>query len=623
MKLELPETFADVAVDFSVDEWKMLSKEQKELHREVMVQNFEHMVSVGYNIPVQKLMMFIEKSDEPPLNVQEEATTLQVHVPEAPQAISRWSNCESHSQTSSSKDVVNSEDNKSFTNKVPATRNENIRTGNQYHRYMMYGTRFQEKNGVKCYLQNQEVKRLYKNGYCNRSFLFPFMCRTQCYAKTTEGSRNGFHSHHKFNCSRKSSVYKKWEKCRNNLATNQKSLSGGKPYKSCRYMKGILDKYKKMRYKKVCIWKRPYVYAACVKHFTWKSNLILCESIHRAQKTYKCTACGKCFTSKYSLRVHSSFYRREKTLRRAECGKSFTSEGHLTIHEKIHGGERPYKCNNCDKSFTTKDHLTAHERIHSGEKLYTCTTCGKSFARKGHVTDHMKIHTGEKPHRCITCGKCFAQKSHLTIHDRIHRGEKPFKCAMCSKTFRAKYALTVHERIHSGEKPYKCTVCGAAFTRKQNLTNHGKIHTGNKPYKCATCGKCFILKSGLAGHEKIHTTDKNKSYKCAICGKIFAHYSIAIHVKSHSEEKPYKCEVCGKSFTRKSNLRTHEKIHIENKSYNCATCGKSFFQRADLAVHEKIHNKEKEVKLQKEAILGALQSLRGTLMEGQNRVCQL
>ncbi|XP_043922371.1 zinc finger protein 302-like [Protopterus annectens] len=62
MKLEVPETFDDVAVEFSGEEWEMLSKPEKELHKEVMVQNYENMISVGYNIPAEHLLLLINET---------------------------------------------------------------------------------------------------------------------------------------------------------------------------------------------------------------------------------------------------------------------------------------------------------------------------------------------------------------------------------------------------------------------------------------------------------------------------------------------------------------------------------------------------------------------------------
>ncbi|XP_043922179.1 uncharacterized protein LOC122797710 [Protopterus annectens] len=46
--LTVPETFEDVTVTFTEEEWKLLKKQDKELYRDVMVQNYETCVSVGY-----------------------------------------------------------------------------------------------------------------------------------------------------------------------------------------------------------------------------------------------------------------------------------------------------------------------------------------------------------------------------------------------------------------------------------------------------------------------------------------------------------------------------------------------------------------------------------------------
>ncbi|XP_043923766.1 putative zinc finger protein 705B isoform X2 [Protopterus annectens] len=64
MKLEVPENFEDVVVEFSREEWDLLSDQEKELHREVMVQNYESMVSLGYNIPMKYLLLLIGKDNE-------------------------------------------------------------------------------------------------------------------------------------------------------------------------------------------------------------------------------------------------------------------------------------------------------------------------------------------------------------------------------------------------------------------------------------------------------------------------------------------------------------------------------------------------------------------------------
>ncbi|XP_053749953.1 zinc finger protein 658-like isoform X2 [Panthera pardus] len=141
-----------------------------------------------------------------------------------------------------------------------------------------------------------------------------------------------------------------------------------------------------------------------------------------------------------------------KPYRCSECDKTFSHKSRLVEHHRSHTGEKPYGCGQCGKAFSRKSCLLIHHRIHTGEKPFGCGECGKAFFQKSHLILHRRTHTGERPYECGECGKAFSQNSCLVIHRRTHMGKRPYECPECGKTFSQKANLIRHRRIHTREK---------------------------------------------------------------------------------------------------------------------------------------------------------------------------
>lgn len=79
---------------------------------------------------------------------------------------------------------------------------------------------------------------------------------------------------------------------------------------------------------------------------------------------------------------------------------------------------------------------------------------------------------------------------------------------------------------------------------------------------CSSCSKQFSCASSLRRHRDIFHTDKELP-SCTICGKKFpTSYSLAIHIRSHTNIRQFVCPMCQKSYKHKKDLQRH-------RSYTC------------------------------------------------------
>ncbi|EDL12754.1 mCG67691 [Mus musculus] len=257
------------------------------------------------------------------------------------------------------------------------------------------------------------------------------------------------------------------------------------------------------------------------------------------------------------------------------------------------GDFNKYTCDTYRNALIESLYLEKDNMKHIKRQLSQAPGYNKVLNFNSNVIQHDSNHNGKGIQKVKVHLYGIFNIQNLLRHSNLSVEEKPSKYKTPEKCSNKSSGLMVFQ---ARGKPWKCVQCGKSFAQYSALQNPHRICTVKKLYSCKECLKSFTWFSKLQAHHRIHTTQE--LYKSNKCGESFTQSSnLQVYQRiHHTGDKPYKCNECGKYFTHSSSLKDHQRIHARHKPYKCNNCGKSFIKSSDLKGHYRIHTGDKPYK---------------------------
>ncbi|XP_043942410.1 zinc finger protein 92 homolog isoform X2 [Protopterus annectens] len=319
--LSAPESFEDVAVTFSAEEMKMLTKQDKELHKEVMLENYDSLVSTGNGSREWRICC----SQQPSLGES------LLHYP--------TENTQHSIQTLKG------------SNKHPVIPVAQLHPG--YTCNMNSGC---DRSAIvqQIPLVNRRAhkeKKQYKCPECNKCFK----------QRTPLVQHKRIHSGERpYKCPECGKFFRQSSA----LTRHKRTHMGARPYECPECNKCFRQRYSLVEHERTHSGNRPYKCPECSKCFKQRSHLIQHKRTHTQERPHKCLECNKCFRQRHSLVDHERTHSGDRPYKCPECNKCFKQGSHLIEHKRIHTQERPYRCPECNTCFRQMSTLVKHEKTH-------------------------------------------------------------------------------------------------------------------------------------------------------------------------------------------------------------------------------------------------------------------